>query len=457
MNENNTAVASKPAVVNVGTILDNAKVGSFSVKLILVCAFAVFLYGFDTVTVSNAAPVILKQWNITSAAFGIVFSSWTLGCMAGMLILGSLANKLGRRKTILIAVGIVTLMSICTVFATNVATLTVIRVLDGVGSGGLIPCAVTLMSDYAPVKSKAKFVIFMNTGSSVGAVIGALTAASIVKSLGWHSLFITLFIFCVIGLILLFAAIPESIRWLASRAETEGGKATIRKILKKIQPDAEFDENVSFIAESSKKQEKVPLKELFAGKFAWLTPVIWLYFFLSSLTVFFINNWLPTLLVNKGATASGASSIIAVASLFAIIGALGVAVFIDKAGLKLSAIFPLIAAAIIMLIGRIGGVGGAMTVIACLTMMFMNGEHSIIVAMGPQFYPSSNRSQASGISMAIGKFGATIGPFIGGFLIATKLALPNLFIIVALPLIVCTVLCFILGTAMNKKAVPGKN
>src|ERR1700730_12091209 len=165
--------------VDVAEFIDQHPVGRFQIKLLLICAAVLFLDGFDTQAIGYVAPALAKEWGLTKAALGPVFSAGLFGLMIGALVFGPLADRIGRKKIIIfstLAFGIGTLV---TAFVQDVNTLLAIRFLTGLGLGGAMPNVIALTSEFSPHRRRATMVMVMFCGFSVGAALGGLIAAAL--------------------------------------------------------------------------------------------------------------------------------------------------------------------------------------------------------------------------------------------------------------------------------------
>ena len=162
------------ATVDVAAFIDAQPVGAFQIKLLLICATVLFLDGFDTTAIGYVAPALAKEWNLGKGALVPVFSAGLFGLMIGALVFGPLADRIGRRKIIIlstIAFGIGTLV---TALVNDINALLAIRLLTGLGLGGAMPNTVALTSEFAPHRRRATMVMVMFVGFSIGAALGDL-------------------------------------------------------------------------------------------------------------------------------------------------------------------------------------------------------------------------------------------------------------------------------------------
>jgi AAHS family 4-hydroxybenzoate transporter-like MFS transporter len=215
-----------------------------------------------------------------------------------------------------------------------------------------------------------------------------------------------------------------------------------------------IDENTRFAAASqtSNKQEKNSLKQLFEGKLAWATPMLWAFYVFSSLALFFIGNWMPQVLVIKGFTAGEASAMVGTSGIFGIAGTILIGLWLDKFGMRSGAVWPLITVACTALIG--GSTGAIMAVWICMNAFFMNGGHTILTVMCPVLYPYNIRARGTGLANAAGRVGSIIGPIAGGVMISIGLPMTTLFYFAAAPFVLATIFAWFLGRAYDSHFKP---
>src|SRR6266446_8828753 len=201
--------------IDVAEFIDRQPVGGFQIRLLLTCAAVLFLDGFDTQAIGYVAPALAKEWGLSKGALGPVFSAGLFGLMIGALVFGPLADRVGRKKIIILSTLAFGLGALVTAFVQDVNTLLAIRFLTGLGLGGAMPNAVAMTSEFNPRRRSATMVMIMFCGFSVGAALGGLLAAALIPQFGWRSVFVVGGAAPLLLVPILARRLPESVRFLA--------------------------------------------------------------------------------------------------------------------------------------------------------------------------------------------------------------------------------------------------
>ena len=400
--------------------------------------------GFDYTIITVAAPLVMKEWDVTQTDFSIVFSAAFVGYLFGAVLFGRLSDRIGRKKTLILTTCVFATGTLFVYFTNSLESLIAVRVFTGIGIGGAVPCAITLTSEYAPLKQRGKYVSIMYSGFLIGIVLGGYLAGLMLEWVGWRPLFLVGFLAPITAVILVSLNLPESIRWIAAREKiTVKQRALIAQVLPLIVQDINLivDESTQFVAASAKR--KGSIRNLFTGKLSWVTPIIWAYYMFSSLAVFFIGSWTPQLLTIKGYTASNAAYITGSINVMVAIGCLLSGFYFDKVGFRKGSIPYIIAAVCVYFTGGLESLGFVLLLMA--GSFFINSAHMAVTILSPIIYPSDCRNLGGGAAIAAGRVGAIFGPYIGGVLLDTKLPIETLIGVVAIPLVISSVLCYVSG------------
>ena len=195
-----------------------------------------FLDGFDTQAIGYVAPALAKEWGLTKAALGPVFSAGLFGLMIGALTFGPLADRIGRKKIIVFSTLAFGIGTLATAFVHDVNSLLAIRFLTGLGLGGAMPNAIAMTSEFNPRRRRATMVMIMFCGFSVGAALGGFLAAGLIPQFGWRSVFVVGGIVPLLLVPVLAMRLPESVRFLVLTAQAPARIAEWRNWLRSIGP-----------------------------------------------------------------------------------------------------------------------------------------------------------------------------------------------------------------------------
>ncbi|MEG3153216.1 MFS transporter, partial [Sphingomonas sp. ZT3P38] len=169
------------------------------------------LDGFDVLSISFASPGIAADWGIDRAALGIVLSMELIGMAIGSLFLGGVADKIGRRATILSCLCLMTIGMLGAATANGVEVLSAWRVLTGLGIGGMLAATNAAVAEAANAKNRSLAVVLMAAGYPVGTIIGGSISAVLLSMYDWRAVFVFGAVCSVLFIPLVLWRAPESV------------------------------------------------------------------------------------------------------------------------------------------------------------------------------------------------------------------------------------------------------
>jgi AAHS family 4-hydroxybenzoate transporter-like MFS transporter len=435
----------RPGALDVAGFIDAQPVGRFQVRVLLLCAAVLFVDGFDTQAIGYVAPELARAWGLPRAALGPVFSAGLFGLMLGALAFGPLADRVGRKRIIVLSTAAFGLGTLATVWAEGASSLLALRFLTGLGLGGAMPNAVALTAEFSPHRRRATMVMTMFCGFSLGAALGGLIAAALIPRFGWQSVFLVGGIAPLLLVPVLARSLPESVRFLAA-----SGRANDRVagLLALVAPSSRLPPGTRF-AVHEPALLGLPVRHLFSEGRAAATALFWVMFFMSLLDLYFLSNWLPTVLNDLGASVSVAAVIGAMLQVGGVVGTFTLGSVIDRFSFRALAVNYLLAAVAVAAIGFAAHSAALATVaIFCAGFCIVGGQIASN-ALAATFYPTGIRSTGVGWALGVGRIGSIIGPLVGGALLALHWATESLFLAAAVPALCAA------GAALGLAFVPG--
>ena len=444
MDHHGTAISVDPA-----SFIDGQPVGGPQLRVLLLCAAVLFADGFDTQAIGYVAPDLAREWGLGRGVLGPVFSAGLFGLMLGALGFSPLADRVGRRRVIVastVAFGVLTLL---TVFAEGVWSLAALRFLTGLGLGGAMPNAVALTAEISPHRRRATMVMAMFCGFSVGAALGGLLAAAVIPVWGWRGVFVIGGAAPLVLAAVLLRALPESPRFLASQGRGDEAKGVMARLFPQhpSPPGTVFATPV----EQGAERGGMPVAALFRDGRAGATVLLWTVFFMSLLDLYFLSNWLPTVLNDLGVSLSASSAIGAMLQVGGVAGTFALGTVVDRFSFRALALTYVGAA---VAVGAIGlsthsiplATGAIFAAGFCIV-----GGQIAANALGAGFYPTAARATGVGWALGIGRVGSIVGPWVGGMLLAQQWTPRGLFLVAAVPALVAAAAALVLALQAAEK------
>ena len=419
---------SRPAV-DLPAFIDAQPVGRGQVTLLLLCAAILFVDGFDTQAIGYVAPAVAREWGLARGALGPVFSASLFGLMLGALTMGPLADRVGRKRIVILSTLAFGIGTLATLLAQDTTSLLVIRFLTGLGLGGAMPNAVALTAEFSPHRRRATMVMLMFCGFSVGAAVGGLIAAALIPSFGWRAVFLVGGLAPLLLCPVLIFRLPESARFLALSGRADD---RIAASLGRIFPQQLFPPGTRFGA-NEPRLIGLPVMHLFREHRGVVTALFWVVFFMSLLDLYFLSNWLPTVLNDLGASDSAAAIVGSMLQVGGVVGTLVLGRFIDRFSFRALTLIYALAAVAIVAIGYSGHAIGLAAVAIFAAGFCIVGGQIAANALTATFYPTAIRASGVGWALGVGRAGSIIGPLVGGALLAMHWQTQPLFVVAAVP------------------------
>jgi AAHS family 4-hydroxybenzoate transporter-like MFS transporter len=146
-------------VVQVSRLLDERGLSSFQIKLIVWSFFIVLIDGYDIAAIAFAAPHLVRSWGVAPSALGPVFSASLVGILFGSAIFGWVGDHFGRKAALVSSNLLFGVFTLAAAYSTSLDQMFWLRLLAGLGIGGVIPNVVAINAESAPRKLRATLAI----------------------------------------------------------------------------------------------------------------------------------------------------------------------------------------------------------------------------------------------------------------------------------------------------------
>lgn len=277
--------------------------------------FIMLFDGYDMVIYGSVVPRLMQEWQLSPVQAGTLGSCALFGMLFGGTLLAPLADRFGRRRLVIATTLLASLAAFLTGHARDPLELGAGRFFTGLALGALVPSAINLISEFAPAGRRSTLVTVMSAFYSVGAVLSALLAIAMIPAWGWQSVFYVA--------VLPVLAVPLMLRWLPESAaflELKGRRAELDALLRKVDPDyrpgAERANAVAAEAPSGR------VAQLFEGRQAVGTLLLWVAFAMCMLMSYGLNTWLPKLMAGGGYALGSSLAFLVTLNVGATLGAL---------------------------------------------------------------------------------------------------------------------------------------
>jgi AAHS family 4-hydroxybenzoate transporter-like MFS transporter len=433
-----------PRSVNISEILDFSPISRLQIEILCLCILVTFIDGFDVQAIAYSAPAIIHNWHITRSAFTPALVAGVSGTVVGTLLLGPLADYVGRKWIIIGCTAFVSLCSFATMAAHSIETITILRFVTGLGIGGAYPNAIALTSEYSSRKHQTLMVVIAVCGNSLGGVIGGTLAARLIPEFGWPSVFMFGGLLPLILIPVLVWKLCESVRFLIIKQRAPD---QVIKILKRMKLDSHIPEGARFVL-TEETRSGVSLKHLFTDGRARMTLLIWTMWFMNLTGMFFISSWLPTVANAAGLSISRAVMAGSLLHAGGIIGCLCFGLIVRRMNSTTAlGVFYLLGTFCIVALGAVTAAPNLVLIAAFAAGFCVIGSQNSSNAVTARLYPTF--IGATGISWAfgIGRMGSIAGPLIGGGLLSLNLSTQNLFLIAAIPGLIAAIAAFTLAAS----------
>ncbi|PEF08018.1 MFS transporter [Bacillus thuringiensis] len=386
-------------------------------KLLGIAGLGWLFDAMDVGMLSFVMVALQKDWGLTSQEMGWIGSINSIGMAVGALIFGILSDKIGRKSVFIITLLLFSIGSGLTALTTTLAMFLVLRFVIGMGLGGELPVASTLVSESVEAHERGKIVVLLESFWAGGWLIAALISYFVIPKYGWE---IAMVLSAVPALYALYLRwnLPDSPRF------------------QKVEKRPSVIENI---------------KSVWSGEYRKATIMLWILWFCVVFSYYGMFLWLPSVMVLKGFSLIKSFQYVLIMTLVQLPGYFTAAWFIERLGRKFVLVTYLIGTACS---AYLFGVADSLTVliVAGMLLSFFNlGAWGALYAYTPEQYPTVIRGTGAGMAAAFGRIGGILGPLLVGYLVASEASLSLIFTIFCGSILIGVFAVVILGQETKQR------
>jgi benzoate transport len=385
------------------------------------------LDGFDVLSISFASPGIAAEWGIDRAALGFVLSMELIGMGLGSIVLGGVADTIGRKPTVLGCLVVMAVGMLAATTATSLVTLSIWRIVTGVGIGGMLAAINAVAAEFSNNRRKDLSVSLMSIGYPLGAVFGGLVAAQLLKVNDWRAVFYfgAAVTTCLIPVV--WFIVPESVHWLA-RKQPAGALDKVNAALVRMRHTA-----VSALPAIKDGARASSVADLFAPGMVATTVVVTMAYFFHITTFYFIVKWIPKIVVDLGFAASAAAGVLVWTNMGGATGGAVIGLLTQKFRVvTLTTIILVLSTVAVVAFGRTPADLQQLSLICFVAGFCTNGGIVGLYAIFAQAFPTQLRASGTGFAIGVGRGGSVLAPIFAGLLFSSGYSLPTTALVLGL-------------------------
>lgn len=370
------------------------------------------LDGFDVLAISFASPGIATQWGVARAALGVVLSMELIGMAVGAFVLGSMADRIGRRPTILACLGIMASGMALASVSSSVLMLSGVRLFTGLGIGGMLAATNAIVAECANTRRRNLSVAIMAGGYPMGAIVGGTIASTLLAATGsWQAIFAFGAVVTAAFIPLVLWLVPETIAFLCARQPADALARINRTMVRQGRAP------LPALPAMEPAANRVGLREAFAPGMAGITSLLVTTYFFHIMTFYFMMKWIPKVVADMGFAPALAGGVLVWANVGGATGSVALSLLTQRFDVRRLVIGAMLGGCL-----AVAAFGQGITTLPGLALaagiagFFTNGATAGLYAVFAQSFPARLRAGGTGLVIGVGRGGAALGPIIAGLL-----------------------------------------
>ena len=395
--------------------LDRVSLNRFHWKLLITAGLGWMFDAMDVILIAFLVVPIKVEFDLDATRTGLLVSSGFVGMFLGAAIAGRVADRWGRRTVFQATLVVFSVGALLSALAPSFELLLVARIVAGVGLGGELPVASTLVAEFAPRASRGRFIVLLESFWAYGTILAGIVALVVLPQFGWRGVFVVAAL-PALYVAYLRRALPESPRYLAERGRVAEADAVVRRVER--EGGGALITVGKPVAPQRATTAALQAGGLFAPRYARRTVMLWILWFGITLTYYGMFTFLPSLLTGRGLSVVLGNQYFFISTLAQVPGYFSAAWLVERAGRRPTLVAYLVGSAVSAYLFGNSGAGTDAIVFAALLSFFNLGAWGVVYTLSPELYPTALRATGAGAAAAVGRIGGIIGPFVVPTLVA---------------------------------------
>ncbi|RUR71232.1 MFS transporter [Variovorax guangxiensis] len=392
-----------------------AGVGRFQYRLFAIFGLVWLADAMQVLSIGFTAPSIAATFGLAVPAALQVGTTFFIGMLIGAFVFGRLADRIGRRPVLMIAVIIDAICGIGSAFAPEFQWLLVLRFLTGIGVGGTLPVDYTMMAEFLPSDRRGRWLVLLESFWAVGTILLAVLALAALSHGhdAWRVIFFVTGLPALIGLFMrLF--VPESPLFLNQSGRSEEARAVLQRVA------VANGVQVHIAPLEPQQKERKSFFALFDAECRRRSICLLAAWMLISVAYYGVFVYLPVKLSGEGFGFMRGQVFLIFLALVQLPGFALSAYGVERWGRKPTLIGFLLLSAFGCLLYSLGQ-STTVVVGSTLLMSFsLLGTWGALYAFTPEVYPTALRASGMGMAGAMARFGGLFAPAIIAPIMATQ-------------------------------------
>jgi AAHS family 4-hydroxybenzoate transporter-like MFS transporter len=401
--------------IDVHEELADAAVGPTHKILGVLITLITLFDGYDTFNPAYVIHYVMQSWGLAPSQAGLLVSSGLVGFLFGAIGHGMVADRFGRRNTLLAGLWIVNVFTLLTaIFATDFWSFCTLRFITGLGLGVLLPLGTTYINELAPRRVSNRFSLWgVTLGWSLGGILASLVGVFLTPQYGWQILYYVGALSIPLTFVV-HAILPESPKFLAVRGRVD----ELRALMSRLRPERSAVYQGASFRTAEKSVGQNPIAALLAPRYRQVSLTIWITAFLSLFAIFGLTGWIPTVMLKRGETFAASFGFGALMQATSFFGGLTLAMLADRrfalAPRFLAAWWAVGSLAIVSLV-FVNSHGFNLAIVAIAGFCIIGAQH-VLNNFTAGSYETEFRASGVGMELGVGRVGAILGPYVVGLL-----------------------------------------